>query len=370
MNYENLTYVYKSGRIKRLNGKETYPDEFFYGLNFLSSKFKNTSVIELEENKSNIFFKNYFNLIRYISGLPFYSEQIISRKNFKILKNSDLIVLTNQGLGFSALPLILINKLFKKQVSCVFVMGLYNVNTNKKIKLLFRKFFTFIFLKTIDKIIFLSQGEYNFSVQKYSKLASKFSSLPFCIDTEFWNPSLGKDKLKNNILFIGNDGMRDYDFAIELAKNMENYNFTFITNKIEKSNLKSNNIELINGFWSEETLSDIEIKNIYENSLLTIIPIVETLQPSGQSVALQSMSLGVPVIITKTNGFWEPKKFIDKENIIFVEKNNITQWKNKINHILSDKEFYEKLSKSAKKTVNENNNLNLFNKNLIKILLN
>ena len=35
------------------------------------------------------------------------------------------------------------------------------------------------------------------------------------------------------------------------------------------------------------------------------MPLVETLQPSGQSVALQSMSMGLPVLITKTEGFWD-----------------------------------------------------------------
>ena len=370
---KNITYIFSQNRKINYNKNNSYAKDFYYGLhNFDNNKDNEIEIIEYSEKKSFLypFLLVFDKVMNKFLSLPFYSSKLTNSENLKKFLKADYLFLVNEGVGFSSIFLLLVAKIFKRVKVSIFVMGLYS----KKVR--FERF-TFVHLFIIkllvlsaDNIFFLGKSEHEKAINTHKKYTEKFKFLPFCIDTEFWNPSLGKDKLKNNILFIGNDGMRDYDFAIELAKNMENYNFTFITNKIEKSNLKSNNIELINGFWSEETLSDIEIKNIYENSLLTIIPIVETLQPSGQSVALQSMSLGVPVIITKTNGFWEPKKFIDKENIIFVEKNNITQWKNKINHILSDKEFYEKLSKSAKKTVNENNNLNLFNKNLIKILLN
>lgn len=370
MEFKNLTYIYGSGRIKRLNKKEVYPDEFFYGLSSLKTKFDKTSVIEFENNNISKILKFCFYILRRISGLPFYSEQLLSRKNIRLLRNSNLIVMANQGIGFSALPLLLINKLFKKQTSCVFVMGLYNINTSKKLKLLFRKVFTFIFLKTIDKIIFLSEGEYNYSNKKYNQLKSKFSFLPFCIDTKFWYSDNSRNQITNNILFIGNDGMRDYKFAIEIAKKMPNYRFTFITKNINKDDLESNNIELINGFWSEETLTDTEIKNFYKKSALTIIPIKESLQPSGQSVALQSMSMGVPVIITKTEGFWEPDVYIHEKNIVFTEKNDIEEWENKIAHILNNERYYKKLTESAKKTVHRNNNLDNFNNELNKILFN
>ena len=48
----------------------------------------------------------------------------------------------------------------------------------------------------------------------------------------------------------------------------------------------------------------------------------ESLQPSGQSVALQSIACGTPVLITKTGGFWDNKNFKDKDNIFFAMKND------------------------------------------------
>ena len=235
MLFNNLTYIYNSGRIKRFNNTENYPNEFFYGLNFMKEKFNKTEIIEIKNSSSFKLSSIIFKFLRKITGLPLYTENILTRSNFNILKKSDLIMLSNQNVGFTALPLIAVNKLFKKQTSCVFVMGLYNTNTTKKIKLLFRRFFTYIFLLTIKKIIFLSEGEYKYSKKKYKKLAHKFTFTPFCIDTKFWSTNENIQKNNNNILFIGNDLMRDYSFAINLARNMPDYEFTFVTKKIVKA---------------------------------------------------------------------------------------------------------------------------------------
>ena len=56
------------------------------------------------------------------------------------------------------------------------------------------------------------------------------------------------------------------------------------------------------------------LKDLYHNNRLTILPIKNTYQPSGQSVTLQSMAVGTPVLITKTEGFWDKNNFIDKKN--------------------------------------------------------
>ena len=54
----------------------------------------------------------------------------------------------------------------------------------------------------------------------------------------------------------------------------------------------------------------------YEQSNLSIIPLKNSLQPSGQSVALQSMSMEVPVLMTKTDGFWDHSVFDNNKNYI------------------------------------------------------
>ena len=369
MKFDKLTYVFQSGRKKRLSSNDKFPFDFFYGFNFLENRFNETEIIEFENRLKKInISKLCSTILRKISGLPFYFEKVSSRKNFKNFKNSDLIVLTNQRVAFSCIPILLIIKIFYKPKSIVFIMGVFDVTFKSKTKNYFRKLFLKYFLLFYDNFIFLSEGEYNFVLSKYPKLSYKLKFNPFSIDSKFWTqPSKDLD-FNNNILFIGNDGNRDYDFLIDLAKELSEFNFQIISKKLKLSDFKSSNIKLHNGKWDSSEISDVDLINFYHKAFLTVIPLKESLQPSGQSVALQSMSCGTPVIITSTLGFWEPEKFKNFENIIFVKNNDINFWKNAVFQLRDNKNIYDEISKNGIKTVKDFydlNQLNIFLNNLI-----
>ena len=115
-------------------------------------------------------------------------------------------------------------------------------------------------------------------------------------------------------------------------------------------------------------LTDEELKHYYLNSKMCIIPLVESSQPSGQSVALQSMSLGIPVMISRTSGFWDDKEFFQEKNIIFVEENTPENWVNKIKLILNNDKLLNQISTNSRNLINEKNNLEIFYNNLLMYL--
>ena len=366
---ENLTYIYQKGRLERLKNKEHSSKEFFYGFFELKNKFSKSQIIEFHDDfRNNLsFFINSF--LRKLSGLPFFSEYINSKKNKKIIKTSDVIICTNQRVGYS----IIFKILFSKNITTVvFIMGLYNQKIKHPLKKFFRNFFIYFFTKTFDKLIFLSLGEYEYAKNNLSKFNQKMFFLPFSTDEEFWSTKNEKKVHSNpkQILFIGNDGKRDYKFIIDLARELKDYNFVLITKKINPEHELPTNIKLLDGKWDDMKISDSDIKTYYEESHVTLIPLIQSLQPSGQSVALQSMSMGTPVIITKTDGFWEPDKFKEDKHIIFAEKNDIITWKRKIDYLLSNEDFYFKLSREGRKLILNNNTLGIFNKRLEEIIFN
>ena len=149
---------------------------------------------------------------------------------------------------------------------------------------------------------------------------------------------------------------------------MQDIKFTFVTNQIKSTNCK--NVNLINGTWANEKLTDQEIRDLYTKSRLTIIPLKESLQPSGQSVTLQSIATGTPVIITKTSGFWDEANFSNSENIFFNYENTLNSWCDQINKIYYDTNMLKTVSKNGLHTVNNLYNLEIFSselKNIIKI---
>ena len=117
-------------------------------------------------------------------------------------------------------------------------------------------------------------------------------------------------------------------------------------------------------------MSDLEIKELYKDSRLVFLPVEDTLVASGQSVAMQSMATGTPVIISKTSGFWDYENFIDGTNIFLQEDDSVDAWVNRINKIYNDYDLLDQISKNGHELINNNFNLSIFNQKLEELLYN
>lgn len=356
---KELIFIFNQGRLDRLKNEPNGPKDFFYTFHKFEENFNNVDLIEniLKKKKfSSIVFK----LVRKTTNLPIYTENFTNKINLKSIFEAKGLVATNQNLSFSILPILIFKSIFKRNLLYTFAMGLLE---NQSEKLLGRFCFS-LFLKYSEKIFFISKNEFKEAKKLLPKFNDKFVYIPFSIDTNFWTPEGTSDK--RNLLFIGNDMNRDYDFIKELAKEMKDFNFVFITQRIKNLNLP--NVQLIQGNWNDNILSDLEIRKIYESSFLTLLPLKQTYQPSGQSVALQSISMNTPVLLTKTKGFWDDTSFIDSENVIFLENNRVIDWKDKIIKIATDKNLYNILQENGKKLINQEFNLEKMYSSVIKEL--
>ena len=141
-------------------------------------------------------------------------------------------------------------------------MGLLKEHENLKIyQKILRPFFLSIFIKTVDKFIFLGKSEYEFALKKYPQYEEKFIFISFFVDYNFWNLNKKKtEKINNQILFIGNDGNRNYDFIKALPKFLPEFNFIIISEQI-KDYKEQKNVNFVAGNWSKGYMSDKELRN-------------------------------------------------------------------------------------------------------------
>ncbi len=363
------TFVFGAGRKKKLSSNDFQAKEFFYGYEYFTKNL-NTLIIEMEhfDYEGNRFLSFFDRVIRKLTELPIYTKDILSLKNFQILKKTDKLVLTTELLGLSLLPMILFTKLFRNIDIYVIVMGLFGRKPSNKFILLFQRTTISLLSKVVSNYIFIGKGEFLEAQRQNSKIISKCVYMPFSVDTNFWTPPKNhSSKDKNKILFVGNDGKRDYKLLLKIAESMDNFNFTIITNQIKNCDLK--NVDLIQGNWGKGILTDQQMKSFYQNSLITIIPIRETFQPSGQSVALQSIACGTPVLISKTSGFWDNDLFKDGDNIFFVEENNTISWEVEIKKLYQNQSALKKCSLNGIMTVKEYLDLNTFSQNLYRLVI-
>jgi glycosyltransferase involved in cell wall biosynthesis len=366
-----ITYVYLSGRKERLKQDFKDAEEFFYSYLYFKRQGFNTEVIEFShsDNYINSLLKFIDKILRKITKLPFFMSDILITRNIKQLLRSDNVVLTSDRIACSILPLLVVNSIRKRKTdyTCV-VLGLFQHKNVKGLRKILQKLLINSILKNCDHFIFLGKGEFDYATVEYPKYEEKFNFVPFCIDTNFWKIDSDTPKNKKGVLFVGNDGNRLYDLVLKIAAELPNIDFKLVTSNIEKNQISTDNVKLINGHWQSNKISDTELRNYYQESKITIIPLKNTLQPSGQSVALQSMANGTPVLISKTDGFWSYKDFLNNENIFFIEENNIQTWKENIEKLYNNKELLNKVKLNAIKTINNNFHLDIFHQQLEKIM--
>jgi len=363
-------YIFGKGREYKIFNHESSSKEFLYGFDYISKLFDTSFLVPIENKKKTLIFLE--KIARKLTNLPIYFSNYCSFESYKKIFDNQKVIVTNDSIGLSLLPILLVGKFLKKVEISIFIMGLLGKpKPNMYFKIIQRIIINLLF--SISKnIIFLGKAEYQKANLNYKKHIKKFYFLPFPVDIKFWDKNLCKENTDNkyDITFIGNDGKRDYKFLIKLIRDLKNYDFNVVTSNTEiiKGLEGYKNVKLILGHINENILSDEEIREIYNKSKFVIVPLIDTIQPSGQSVALQAMSMEVPVIITDTIGFWDSEKLINNESIIKLHKNEVKLWRLKIQDLFDNDTHLKKIIQNATSIVRENYTYENFTKKLSGII--
>lgn len=327
------------------------PSEFFFGAIELARSGHDIGYFEVDPNWAPGIVGGVVNILGEVNQIP---EKMTGGVLWQIheiiekLKNFDVIIGTTSGIGFA----LACWKYFGKITAPIVTIhcGLLNNPYN-----LFRRCFTSILLSKMQTMLF-GEAELQPMLRLFKGAHGKIQVNQFGVDPHFWYPS---DKRKGGyILSVGNDGRRDFNTLIKAAYNIPS-EIKVLTSRELPSKLPEN-ITLVKGSWHRETVSDLELRELYQNALCVVITLHQSHQPSGQSVALQAMACGCPVVLTKTNGLWSDKIMVDNHNVIFVPPNDPNSVEESVKRILNDQDLYLELSKNGRLTVEKTANSRLF----------
>ena len=365
---KSVTYFYAGNRKDKVEGSTEEARELYYSYHsFYENNYK-MEIVEFAQYETLVSRILYFydRILNKFFSIPSYSHKVCTYSNYKKIKKSDIVFLVNEGVAFSVLPMLFFIKKSDKTQINIFSMGLFS----KKPKTGFNKL-NLIYIKLlvsfVDNILFLGKGELN-KAKKQVKNKDKLKFIGFSVDTEFWTPSPNRKINKKQILFVGNDSNKDALLVLKICELLPSYDFICISKLKVLKTKNLDNLTVLDGEWNNSTISDKKLKKYYESSFITINPLFESYQPSGQSVSLQSMSLGTPVLISKTKGFWDYDSFIDNDNIFFIDSKDPNLWAKKILDLSSNQEIVKKVSQQGKKLIVDNYNLNNFYNNLKNII--
>ena len=365
-----ITYAYGHGREKKINKSSSYSSDFLYGYDYLKELDYDVNYI-IPTNGDNSLLIFIEKVLRKCTKLPFYMSDYISWNNIKKIFGSKVLILTNDPIALSLLPILIFYKLFKRGEIIVVIMGLLSKPKPNKLIKIFQNFIIRTLLLVSSKFIFLGKNEKLNAERLYSNKKNKLTYIPFCIDTNFWH----EEKVEKiyDFIFVGNDGNRDYIFLLEMVNHLKDYKFLIISNNNQLSEYFENkivlNADFYKGSMSESKITDAELRTMYNKSKVSLVPLSNTVQPSGQSVSLQSLSVGIPVVISNTQGNWFNGEKISSKFIYTTKQNKMESWNKILEKIHKNSNNYEENSKQMSKYIKDNLDKSVFDLNLEKIIL-
>jgi len=343
----NITFLYSSGRlirVDRITAAEA-ADDFFYGAIELQTRGHNIRMVELPATPKHRTLRFIGNILFRLRILPHKIDGDLLSQVYATLPQlaaSDVIIVAGTPLALS-LTIFHFLGLFKVPIIGIHA-GIFNYSLNEVQ--------TFILRNLTKKhwVMIFGNGEKKGLHRLIGKKLQHQIVVNYCgTDTNFWTPKPFKPEY---VLALGNDSQRDYRTLLNAAKNV-NFPFLLITRKDVPDALPSN-VTLLSGDMRQEIISDVDLKQIYRKAACVVIPLIETLQPSGQSVCLQAMACGIPVIMTHTSGIWDASKLHDGVNILLVSVGGTSQIIAHIEKLLSDPNYSQSIAEKGRQlTLNE-----------------
>ncbi len=296
-----------------------YPDTQFYGLNHLS-KFGIDA--EFKEPQKALGFR-----------LRHFLMYFTARKYDVVFGSS-----------------ILYMAFWKKFIPTKTKFVLLNISLGRTIAANKHKFFKrkiiYRLLKSIDAVVCLTNIQKEYLEKSAPFFKGKVYVVPLGVDTIYYKPAY--EGRKNYILSVGRDNGRDYKTVVETARLVPEEEFHIVCS--ERNMKSAENVPENVKIFYDLPLAEVTQKYREAKMLLLITHddnFLDGSDCSGQTVLLDAMASGLPVIASKKKYLADYAK--DGEEILLVDFYSPVNIKEKINVLNNSGELRQKIAAAARK---------------------
>lgn len=247
----------------------------------------------------------------------------------------------------------------RKRIDLTIMTLIYKPKTGIAGKL-WRKFYEFSLKnKYVDRIICFSEFECEYYSKLFDISLDKFKWTTFGVADEMDRFEI-TSKLPNNgggyLLDVGRSN-RDHNFLID-ALDGSNYIAKIVDRTFNANNTK--NCEVIrNVTWSDE------LYQLIANAFVVVVPLKDAHISSGQTVFIQAMMFGKPIIVTETDTL---SHYIeDKKNGLIISKSQ-DELLVAIKALIDDSKMYSEMCQYARKKYEQVFTITAFGENVGSLL--
>jgi glycosyltransferase involved in cell wall biosynthesis len=295
-----VLYVYSGERARKFRGKYgvDYPDTQFYGMNHLEKYGIDAQYREFESNK---FGKIMAKLIGFRMKHLFM---------FFVARKYDIVF------GISVIYMLLWKKVFPCKTKFIIFNSALNrmLNVHKVGTLKFRILLWILW--SVDGIVFLSNAHLKSVTNRIPFLVDRCYFVPMGVDRIYYKPKFYNRK--KYFLSVGRDNARDYKTIVDVARMMpdEEFHLVCLPRNIKHIDVVPANVKI------HINIPKIELEQLYLNAraLLLIMhndTYVEGSDSSGPTVLLESMAMGLPVVVSHKS--YIDDYLVDREDSMIVD---------------------------------------------------
>lgn len=342
---KKILFVYRTRRSQALSNWKSGkgPDSLLFGFNHIKKLGYQVD-----------FFDNAYSLLNPYHPIFYPLEHAIINKvgmGFKLdqamyllpkMKNYDVIVGTGDSAG---LPILALKRygLLKKPIIFMTagLAGALHGKTNSWAGKFYKKI-----LPSADVFTSYSQVETNFFENEMKVPKGKIKYMPLGTDWHYFSkPSKQK---RDIICAIGVDSGRDYKTLFEAVKNLD----IQVEVACHESNLKD--LKIPQNVTIHFNIPIQKVKEIFDRSLISIVPCFERNRSAGQMVLLESSSASLPVIASQIKGITGAFKFQDRKHLLFTKPQDARDLRKKIDFLLENPQIRKELGSNASNFVKNN----------------
>lgn len=342
-----VLFVFRRNRAEWLRSWQTGEgsSEFLYGMPYLDKSRFDVDFVEGDDTSSGWRRRICFPLEWWIArrvGMGFGLH--ISWVNWRRIRQADVLISTVDTVG---LPLAMLKYIGVLKTPLIYIsQGLAHrmdvLSSRKPLNRLLKASYA-RFLQSVDRVVVLGEGAAQPLVELFDLAPDRVSVLPFGMDNDFWRPAAQPDK-GNYILSIGSDAARDYPTLLRAASGQE---LRIVTRQELPEELLSETVHVGSNY------TQLEMRQVYQKARFVVIPLKDVDQPSGQSATLQAMACGKAVILTRTQGLWEPDQMRHLENCYLVEPGDVSGLRHAIRYLSDHPGEATRIGENARSTVEE-----------------
>jgi glycosyltransferase involved in cell wall biosynthesis len=205
--------------------------------------------------------------------------------------------------------------------------------------------------RRIDHVVLYSSRQRDVVVDRLGYRPDQVTVVPFMVDTEFWRPEqvVVNERPRPMICSAGQE-LRDYPTLVAAVNGLDIDVVLAAASPWSKRADTSTGIE-IPANVTVTRLTPFDLRQLYADATLVVVPIEETDFQAGITTILEAMSMSRAVVCTKTEG--QTDTIVDGETGLYVPPHDVAALRAALTNLLADPAQAARLAAAGREWVVE-----------------